>query len=300
MKIFGIIIITLLLLPHTVYSCDKEKKVVDCSENSWNPSNNNTSSKLNRFYELNSLITKKYKQGDFVSVKKLATEYLTLADNYKNNWNYGNAIHDANRVLGLISYQKGEYDEAVLYLSKAGKSSGSPQLDSFGPELDLANLLLKQGKAAEVKSYLVDIQTFWRMDNGIVNEWIEAIDRNEKPELTRFGDFRMSIYQKIFFWLAITWPIIASIAIFFIFKRKGLSPFKFIPAAIVTGYIILFIGNLILNAIIGGIMGSLPASLILPFIYTVTGIVLFGVPLLAIYLLTNVRKLRTSKRVKLD
>ena len=185
-------------------------------------------------------------------------------------------------------------------MSKAGKSSGSPQLDSFGPELDLANLLLKQGKAAEVKSYLLDIQTFWKMDNGIVNEWIEAIDRNEKPELTRFGDFRMSIYQKIFFWLAITWPIIASIAIFFIFKRKGLSPFKFIPAAIVTGYIILFIGNLILNAIIGGIMGSLPASLILPFIYTVTGIVLFGVPLLAIYLLTNVRKLRTSKRVKLD
>jgi len=292
MKIFAIIIITFLSFSHAAYSCDKEKKVPGCSEQSWNPSSKNTSSKLNRFYELDSLINKYYQKGDFIKAKKLTLEYLALAEHYKNNWNYGNAIHDANRMLGLMSYQKGEYDEAVLYLSKAGKSTGSPQLNTFGPELDLANLLLKQGKATEVKSYLLGIQTFWKMDNGIVEEWIEAIDTNEKPELTRFGDFRMSIYQKIFFWLAIIWPIIVSISVFFIYKRKGLSPLKFIPVAIVVGYVILLVGNYISSAVIGGLIDTLSTSLLLPFIYTITVVAQFVVPMLSIYILSNVSKLR--------
>lgn len=295
MKIFGIIIVTLLSFPHAVYSCDKEKKVEDCSENSWNPSSKNTSSKLNRFYELDSLITEQYKQGDFVSAKKLIAEYLTLADLYKNNWNYGNAIHDANRVLGLISYQEGEYDKAALYLAKASESSGSPQLDSFGPELDLANLLLKQGKAIEVKSYLLGIQKFWKMDEGIVNEWIEAIDRNEKPVLTRYGNYRSSIYQKIFVWFVIILPVIASIAMFYIFKRKKLSPFKFIPAAIVIGYLSLFLGYILFGIIFAGVVGALSASLILPFIYTVTALVQIVIPLLSIYFLSNLGVLRIKQ-----
>lgn len=289
MKIFGIIIIVLWSFSHSVYSCDEEVKVTDCSEKSWNPSN--TTSKLNRFYELNSLSIKKYQQGDFISAKKLAVEYLTLADSYKNNWNYGNAIHDANRILGLISYQSGKYDEAALYLSHAGKSSGSPQLDTFGPELDLANLLLKKGKTVEVKSYLLGIQDFWEMDNGVVKEWIDAIDRDELPELSRFGDFRSSIYQKIFFWFVVIWPIIVSVSIFFIYKRKNLSPFKFIPTAILTGYVSLFIATLLYGVVIGGLMEVIPTSFLTLFIYTTTGIFQLGIPLLAIYFISSIKKL---------
>jgi len=292
MKIFGIIIIVLLSASQTVYSCEKEKKVPDCSEQSWNPSSKNTSSKLKRFYKLDELITQKYKQGDFESTKKLAEEYLALADIYKNNWNYGNAIHDANRILGLLSYQKGEYDEAVLYLSAAGKTSGSPQLDTFGPELDLANLLLKQGKKAEVKSYLIDVQTFWKMDNGIVEEWIEAINHNEKPELTRFGNIRLSTWDQVFNWLLLLWPIIVSFGYYFFYKKKNLSPLKFIPVAILIGYVVSIAASLLFNVLIGYLMGVMSTPIRIPFIYILVAISQLGMPLLVIHFLSSRKKLK--------
>jgi len=58
---------------------------------------------------------------------ELGAEYLELANTYRCNWNYGNAVHDANRYLGLISLKKGDTDAAVVYLREAGKSTGSPQ-----------------------------------------------------------------------------------------------------------------------------------------------------------------------------
>ena len=126
---------------------------------------------MQRFYSLEELITESYSSNDYESAKELISEYLELAGEYRCNWNFGNAIHDANRILGLISLRNGEIDEAAAYLLEAGKSSGSPQLDSFGPDLDLASELQKLGKSDEVLIYLNDIASFWVMNNGIVDNW---------------------------------------------------------------------------------------------------------------------------------
>ena len=53
-----------------------------------------------------------------------AKEFLELAAVYRCNWNYGNAIHDANRYLGLASLRAGKVDEAAKFLVLAGKSTG--------------------------------------------------------------------------------------------------------------------------------------------------------------------------------
>jgi len=124
---------------------------------SWNPENKFVTDRLKRFYALDDQIKAAYAANDSAGTGKLATEYLELANTYRCNWNYGNAVHDANRYLGLISLKKGDTDAAIVYLREAGKSTGSPQLDTFGPELDLANELLKLRKVgADVDVDMVD------------------------------------------------------------------------------------------------------------------------------------------------
>jgi hypothetical protein len=95
-------------------------------------------------------------------VKSLAKEYLELALTYRCNWNYGNAAHDGNRYLGLVRLRNGNLEQAAAHLEVSGKTTGSPQLNSFGPDLDLADQLLKRGLIKPVEQYLVDINLFWK------------------------------------------------------------------------------------------------------------------------------------------
>ncbi|MFY9315103.1 MAG: hypothetical protein WAO95_06035 [Burkholderiales bacterium] len=113
-----------------LFACDATVTCDKCSESemSWNPENSVVSDRLKRFYSLDDLISKAYAANDLPTATKLAAEYLELAAVYRCNWNYGNATHDANRYLGLMSIKNGNIDAAGQYLLKAGKSTGSPQL----------------------------------------------------------------------------------------------------------------------------------------------------------------------------
>ena len=46
-------------------------------------------------------------------------------------------------VLGEVALRNGNIADAAQYLIASGKSSGSPALDSFGPNLSLAKALLE-------------------------------------------------------------------------------------------------------------------------------------------------------------
>jgi len=183
-----LLIISILVFSETVYSQEDKKantSIKRISEYSWNPSDADTSPRLMRFYTLGELIRQHYDDQNFESLLGLIDEYLRLADVYKNNWNYGNATHDGNRILGLVSYHQGDIDGAASYLVDAGESTGSPQLDSFGPNFDLADLLLRKGKTEEVKAYLRGVGKFWERDEGLVDEWIVAIEHGKRPRLHR-------------------------------------------------------------------------------------------------------------------
>ena len=175
MKRMFCLILFLITIQFTNYTfacdetCDKCSKD---SEFSWNPVNIFVTSNLRRFYDLSDEIDKAFLNRNYDLSRRLINEYLDLASIYKCNWNYGNAIHDSNIKLGLISLEEGDVDLAGEYLKKAGKSTGSPQLDTFGPELDLANKLLKANKADEVKVYLTDIKIFWENNDELIYRWL--------------------------------------------------------------------------------------------------------------------------------
>lgn len=124
-----------------------------------------------------------YRTKQYEKAKGYALESLSLSGRHKDDWNHGNSIHNANMVLGRLRLRKGDVEKAKDYLLRSAESQGSPQLDTFGPSLELANQLLLAGKRDAVLRYLESISSFWEMDNGCIEEWIAQIENNQTPEL---------------------------------------------------------------------------------------------------------------------
>jgi hypothetical protein len=165
-------------------------------EQTWNPPNSAVTPQLRKFYELERELRKLVEAKRFDSVKSIGEEYLAAAENYKCNWNYGNAIHDAHSALGMRELVLGNVDSAKKHLLAAGKSPGSPQLNSFGPELYLADALLKRGASKDVTEYLRGVGRFWELDYGVVAEWLSEIKRGERPTLSSFEAIRRHVERE--------------------------------------------------------------------------------------------------------
>ena len=102
--------------------------------------------------------------GDTNKAKECAIELLKTADEKKDAWNYGNLIYQYNSFLGLIALRAGNPDEAAKHLLAAGKTPGSPQLNSFGPNFALAKELFQLGRKedrATLVKFLDDVALFW-------------------------------------------------------------------------------------------------------------------------------------------
>jgi hypothetical protein len=284
----------------SLFACDENVACDKCakeSEFSWNPNNQFVTARLSRFYSLDDKIAEAYKANDFDKVKELAKENLELAAVYRCNWNFGNAIHDANRVLGLVSLKGGDIDAAEDYLLEAGKSTGSPQLDTFGPELDLANELLQIGKVDAVKSYLKDIKSFWEMNNGQVDTWLAEIEKGGKPQLDRFAGNKPGPLLMALFWMATAWPFIVSAAFVYAQRKRITRKLLFFIIAVPSGYAVMYVGNWIVGYVVQAIMSGmedLSETTLLLISYLPLGLVLL-LPVLTVFLLARFFHSNVSK-----
>jgi hypothetical protein len=205
------------------------------SEYSWNPRNELVTPRLAHFYQLGDEVQAAYVRKNDLELADRAKEFLELAAIYRCNWNYGNAIHDANRYLGLSSLRAGKVDEAADFLVLAAKSTGSPQLDTFGPDLDLANALLKRGKTQAVIEYLQGVHHFWEMDNGRTGKWIAAISKGEKPELDRVAVLQNPWWTAVDF-LITALPLMLTLTLLYVGRHRLRRKVVFVVAALGLGY----------------------------------------------------------------
>src|SRR6478736_3053711 len=83
-----------------------------------------------RFYVLCEAAKLSLEQGNDAEAKAFAEELELLTPKFKGNWNYGNAIQDANLVLGRLALKAGDPATACQRLLAAGHSPGSPQMNS--------------------------------------------------------------------------------------------------------------------------------------------------------------------------
>ena len=137
---------------------------------------------IQRFYDLAGLAKAAARAGDLAKAQGYAAELLSLAPQYPKDWNYGNAIHDGNMVLGAVAVRQGATAEAVQYLLSAGKTPGSPQLNSFGPNMTLAKALIDAGQGAAVLDYFTECRAFWKMGGRRLDDWSSMVRGGGKPD----------------------------------------------------------------------------------------------------------------------
>ncbi|MGZ6142277.1 MAG: hypothetical protein ACXWLM_03010 [Myxococcales bacterium] len=121
-----------------------------------------------RFITLADRSRRALRRGKTEQARRLARELLALAPHYESDWNTGNAIHPGHTILG----------EAAL---SAG-TSGSPQLNSFGPTMRLARALLRAGDRSAVLEYLALCGRFWELHEGNLLRWRSDVEANREPD----------------------------------------------------------------------------------------------------------------------
>ncbi len=139
-----------------------------------------------RSYALQGLAETALQAGQDAKARAYAEELLALSERPQGEWNRGNAVHEGNRILGHLALRSGDVEGAKEFLLKAGATSGSPVLNSFGPELTLAKDLLAKGERETVIQYLEMCRRFWKKTDDQLGEWIAEIRAGGTPDLNRF------------------------------------------------------------------------------------------------------------------
>lgn len=134
-----------------------------------------------RFLSLDARAKGAIERGQPEQARELAQELLNLADRYPRDWNYGNALHQAHIVLGRAALGSGDVATARAELLLAGATPGSPQLDSFGPSMRLAQDLLRAGESRAVLEYFQLCRRFWKLGAQTLVAWADEVELEHEP-----------------------------------------------------------------------------------------------------------------------
>lgn len=134
-----------------------------------------------RYYALANL-AKSEVGNDLSKAEDLAKELLHLSTVEPKDWNYGNAIHFGNMVLGQVALRKGDFEKAEVYLLESGRTPGSPQLNTFGPNMTLAKELLEAERMDAVLEYFELCSKFWEMSGDKLEAWAILAQNGKIPE----------------------------------------------------------------------------------------------------------------------
>jgi len=133
------------------------------------------------FYGLDRVAKDSFESGNYARARKCAEALKQMTPEFKGDWNYGNAIEDYNIVFGRLALREGRVEEAKECLLAAGDSPGSPQMNSFGPNMSLAHDLLLKGERKVVLQYFKKCAKFWKADFGALQYWTNEVKAGQVP-----------------------------------------------------------------------------------------------------------------------
>ena len=131
-----------------------------------------------RFYTLANVAKAAFDAGDYNKSEIYARELLASVPANQKDWNYGNAIFFGNMVVGRVALARDKnVSLAKSSLLASAQSKGSPNLNSFGPNMSLANDLIAAGERDTVIEFFTLCRTFWGPQFSKLDEW-SALVRN--------------------------------------------------------------------------------------------------------------------------
>ena len=143
----------------------------------------------NKFYLLDNVVkeycSEIHPKKDQEMIQKRAEMLLEMAEKYKKTFAYNNARHHAHLALGRLQLQNGNIEGAKAELKKAiDIVPGSPQLNSFGPNMTLAKELLEKKEITAVLDYLEASRKFWlnEFSDPKIKEWTPLIKAGQIPD----------------------------------------------------------------------------------------------------------------------
>jgi hypothetical protein len=115
-----------------------------------------------------------FEAGDLGKARSYAEEVLanTGEDGYK--------LHHGHLILGRIALRADEVAKAKEHLLAAGKTPGSPALNSFGPNMTLAKELLEKEERQVVLEYFKLCANFWKKDR--LDIWAKEVRDGKIPD----------------------------------------------------------------------------------------------------------------------
>jgi hypothetical protein len=116
--------------------------------------------------------------GETAQARGYAEEML--GSDSQGGWNAGNLVHHGHLVLGRIALRDGDTKAAQEHLLAAGKTKGSPQLNSFGPNMTLAKELLEKGERQAVLEYFKLCGSFWK--KSTLEAWTQEVQAGKIPD----------------------------------------------------------------------------------------------------------------------
>lgn len=147
---------------------------------------------MNRFVNLPYAAKAALEAGQFQKAEAYAIEVLKLADtraskkstrlNPRSAVGIGTADFYGNFVLGRLALLRTDIRAA------AGKTTGDAALNSYGPNMSLAQELLKRGdlqSREDVIMFLQECKVFWRTSPNSIDSWTTSIRQNKTVD---FGD----------------------------------------------------------------------------------------------------------------
>jgi tetratricopeptide (TPR) repeat protein len=119
--------------------------------------------------------------GDLAKAREYAEESLKVTgDSTREFGNYGDVVHHAHLILGRLALRAGDVQQAKEHLLAAGRTPGSPPLNSFGPNMTLAKELLEKGERQAVLDYFELCGAFWKKDQLAV--WAKEVQAGRIPD----------------------------------------------------------------------------------------------------------------------
>jgi hypothetical protein len=128
-----------------------------------------------------SLAQMAFEAGDMIKARTYAEQFISAAAAGKGGWNDGNLIHKGNLVLGRIALRDGRIADALIFLERSVQTKGSPQMNSFGPNMSLAKDLLEVGETAAVLDYFERCRSFWKMGGSQLDKWAAEVRNGKIP-----------------------------------------------------------------------------------------------------------------------
>ncbi len=132
-----------------------------------------------RLYALGEAAKQSFVAGKIEDARKYAQELMELLPGFRQNSEYGNAVHDANLTLGRIALREGRTDDAKRHLIESVSTPGARQMD-YGPNMSLAKDLLEKGEREVVLDYFALCRRFWNY--GRVDEWSQQVKEGKVPD----------------------------------------------------------------------------------------------------------------------